>query len=790
MFQNIFSASPAVWAGLVSAAIAIPVLIHLINLLRHRRVQWAAMDFLMKSYKKNRNWIRMKQLFLLLSRIAALLLALALLSQVSCRSDRISRLLGGGTTHHYVLLDDSFSMSQQLNQGEVFDRARETVSKIALRAKDRPNQLFTLLRFSKTNSEVDGVAAEINGLLVDSRFDQILEDAKGTLKTSNLAVGPNPALEVAAELIEQRIDENAIVYVLSDFRRNQWQAATESGKLMARIEEAGAAVELIACTETGKRNLAVVDLRPVSNLRTAGVPAMMQIAVKNYSESAAERIQVGIQQLTFESVGLDRITPSELKPKPEDLPTVFIERIEAGETATRQFPGLFNANGTQVTIATLPDDAVAIDNVRYNTTTFNSSTRVLMIDDAQQLHAKFLSLALTPVEMTGIEPDIRTREFLRDASLDQLNQFDVVYLLDVNRVDERAVKNLEAFAESGGGICFFLGPKTNLQFYNSQLYRDGKGLLPMALGKAIELPELLEEPVPDIAAVQHSVFAPMLSEKNSLLNLVQVSNAIQPPIEWTAGSVGARVAATLRGNERMPLVVERPFGAGVCYVVTTTAAPEWNNWSRNGTFPPAMLLLENQLAAGRYPQQVQLVGNDLQMDFAPDEYLPKAVLTAPVAASLQRIEYELQVQTDAGKQTQALQLRSGQSTLEQPGYYEAWLTSTGNETEIKRFGLNVDCEESDLSIMDFQSLLTGIESANPSIVAWDRFSPEPKQSSASTLSALLLGVLLAFLLGEQLLGHSASYVGNKSTSVNKNTSINKSTSVKKKRGVSNAAVGG
>lgn len=763
MFQNLFSTSPAVWGGLVFAAITIPILIHLINLLRHRRVQWAAMDFLMKSYKKNRNWIRLKGLFLLLSRIAVLLLALALLSQVSCENDRISRLLGAGTTHHYVLLDDSFSMSDLENSESVFNRARSVVSKIALRAKNRPNQLFTLLRFSKTKNlnagdEPASLVPDINGQLVDSRFDKILEEANADLKISSLAVGPNPSLEAVALLVEERTDENAIVYVVSDFRRNQWQSPAATENLMARIEGAGAALEMITCAGSESVNLAIVDLAPSSNLRTAGVPVMMQVAVKNFSDSAVERIQVGLQQLTFETVGLERIQPSELKPKTEDLPTVFIERIAAQATEVRQFPVLFNSSGDHVTIATLPDDAISIDNVRYATTKFNKSTQVLMIDDAQQLHARFLSLALNPNEMTGIKSEIQTREFLRDSSMEQLKQFDVIYLLDVNRLDERAVKNLEMFAEEGGGVCFFLGPKTNLQFYNSQLCRDGAGLFPIQLARLVELPELVENRVPDIAAVDHPVFEPMLNAKNSLLNLVQINAVLQPPIEWRADTVGARIAANVRGNERLPLVVERSFGAGTCYVVTTTAGPEWNNWARNGTFPPAMLLMENELAQGRYPHDVQLVGGDVRMQFSANEFQPDVTVTKPELNSRLRDEAKLKMKQQ-GDSVLDLEIANQDAALEQPGYYEAWLTSIEKQIEVRRFALNVDFDESDLGIVSTPSLLAGFEKTNPTIVAWDRFSPEPRQSSASTLSALLLGLLLLLLFIEQLLAHSASYLG-------------------------------
>ena len=55
---------PALLWGL--PIVGVPVLIHLINMLRHRRVEWAVMEFLLSSQKKNRTWIVMKQLLLLL----------------------------------------------------------------------------------------------------------------------------------------------------------------------------------------------------------------------------------------------------------------------------------------------------------------------------------------------------------------------------------------------------------------------------------------------------------------------------------------------------------------------------------------------------------------------------------------------------------------------------------------------------------------------------------------------------------------------------------------------------
>src|SRR5208282_1384932 len=90
--------------------VAAPVLIHLINLLRHQHVEWAAMEFLQVSEKKHRTWVILKQPLL---------------------PDRWgSFLLGGQPTHHIVLLDDSYSMSENLGLMTAFDQAKNAIKRL------------------------------------------------------------------------------------------------------------------------------------------------------------------------------------------------------------------------------------------------------------------------------------------------------------------------------------------------------------------------------------------------------------------------------------------------------------------------------------------------------------------------------------------------------------------------------------------------------------------------------------------------------------------------------------
>ncbi len=128
--------------------VAIPVLIHLINMMRHRRVEWAAMEFLLLSQKKNRTWVFLKQLWLLLLRMAAVAAVVLLVAQPVLRS-RLGGFLDGARTHHVVLLDDSFSMSDHWDNTDAFTEAKKVVERIGSEAERQSSpQTLTLLRFS------------------------------------------------------------------------------------------------------------------------------------------------------------------------------------------------------------------------------------------------------------------------------------------------------------------------------------------------------------------------------------------------------------------------------------------------------------------------------------------------------------------------------------------------------------------------------------------------------------------------------------------------------------------
>src|SRR5215218_9388837 len=83
--------------------VSTPIIIHLINRIRFRRVKWAAMEFLLKAQKKMRRKKILEQLLLLLMRCLLIFLVGVLFSRfLGCDKKREEETR---PTCHIVLLD-------------------------------------------------------------------------------------------------------------------------------------------------------------------------------------------------------------------------------------------------------------------------------------------------------------------------------------------------------------------------------------------------------------------------------------------------------------------------------------------------------------------------------------------------------------------------------------------------------------------------------------------------------------------------------------------------------------
>src|SRR4029079_13705093 len=138
-----------------AALVASPVVIHLINRLRYKRVRFAAMEFLLQSQQRNRRRVMMEQLLLLLLRSLSVLILVPLVARLILDPNQLSIFRGAAKAHHVVLLDDSGSMQNRWGEKSGFDEAIDVVRQLAAEGSRRPDtQKFTLLLLSDPDQPV------------------------------------------------------------------------------------------------------------------------------------------------------------------------------------------------------------------------------------------------------------------------------------------------------------------------------------------------------------------------------------------------------------------------------------------------------------------------------------------------------------------------------------------------------------------------------------------------------------------------------------------------------------
>ncbi|MHC4697963.1 MAG: BatA domain-containing protein, partial [Planctomycetota bacterium] len=483
-----------------AGAVSIPILIHLFARRRFRRIRWAAIDFLVEAERRNRRRIRLEEWVLLALRCLAVLFIGMVVARPFLTPTGLAAGWGGSRqTERVFVIDDSFSMGYQSEDGAWFDRANLAVRRILeVVRRETPDDTVTIVRMSAVDRPVESGA-----YLGDERAKELFARLDALTPTER-SIDPATAMEGVADLLGRDSGiVNAAIYVISDFQRHNWvhpgdpslqrwerqsgevnHSPTSKGMGHPRAE-AGILAPLVAWAgqdramrlvfinvgDEDAANTAIEELTIPAGRLVAGTTAMVRAVVDNHSDRSIDslRLELTVGHITQPSKAADG-----LGSRQSASVDVEVEFLRAGWESVR---------------AELPPDALPIDNVRHMATDVANAIRVLIVNgepsaDAFDDEVTFLATALRPEGelFSGNELVIVDEVELEDAGLDE---FHAVILANVYRVSEPAVESLELFVRRGGGMIIFLGDQVDPSLYNSLLYRDGEGLLPAELTEIV-----------------------------------------------------------------------------------------------------------------------------------------------------------------------------------------------------------------------------------------------------------------------------------------------------------------
>ncbi len=514
------------------ALISVPIIIHLINRMRFKRLRWAAMEFLLKAQKRTRRRLIIEQLLLLALR--CLMIALVGIFLVSKFQGCGDSNLGGKPNLHLVVLDDTPSMQDQWKEDgqtkNCFDVAKNdiVVKKIAKGlSSSKTSDRLVILPLSKiTDPNFDVKSLSYERLSDPQNLKKATEEIN-ELQPSMIHTPMLQGMKKAKEVMADYKESQVTLHVIGDYRHKDWGHPNGEGLLKNLVDLAKANKSEIKIraidTAYPKRaalggfpkssdNVGIVEVRPSTRIVGKNMPVQYTVIIQNFSGVPAEVSLTARDEATGKDMFEVNFNPQNpIKLSPDSQTTVTFEKrfnpeIKPGESHFAHV----SVRLTNAQMGPLENDGLLADNLRHSVVEVRDKVPILVLDgsrprDPQTRRAEedrdsfFVSRSLISVpgasyNVVFAEDVVGGGNPAKVLERADLNKYPTIFLLNVPQLNEKQAKNLENFVREGGGVAFFMGDSVDAASYNRFLYKDGKGVFPAPL-KSLPNPKNEDPPL-------------------------------------------------------------------------------------------------------------------------------------------------------------------------------------------------------------------------------------------------------------------------------------------------------
>ena len=535
-------------AGIVGASI--PLILHLLNRERARRLVFGTIRFIQMSHQTNVRRHRLKRLLLLLMRILMLaLLGFAFARPFFAEAPVIAQKTGG-KRNAIVILDTSYSMQYEA----VFENAKKEGIEI-LDGLDATDAACLIL-----SSDSARVVAPLG-----SEFSHIraaLNDAEATYKPTDYL----DALQTADEVLASIPIGEKQIYIIADMQKRGWENFIETDKLSPDVQ-----IQFIDVHPEQPHNFAITDLNVPPVILKEQQASYLVARVRNFSEEAVENLPVRL----FVDGNMIHTVPLDIEP--DDLADAAF-RID------------FQDEATHTGWVELPEDALGVDNKRYFTLQSLRSIKVHAVRDrprtqnpsrnlyGQTAETFFMKMALT-AGRDAVPIDFTESSSVPNTAI--LNRTDVLVLANVAQLSSEEAGRVATYVAAGGGLIVTVGSNIDPDVYEQRLGGE-VGLMPCnfvrPVGDAFDRQQFR---VLATVKYEHPIFAPFKEPNHGDFGKARFYRIFQAVPTGTDATV---IAAYDDGS---PALFEKPYGSlGRVLCFTSTIDREWNDLPIRAVYLP------------------------------------------------------------------------------------------------------------------------------------------------------------------------------------------------------------
>lgn len=561
---------------LLWASLAIPVIIHLVYRRKAKPMPFSTLYFLQQIDQRVQRRYRLKEILLLLARLALLAALVGALERPMLRS---STFKGSGVpTTAAVVLDNTYSMRAVDEGSTAFSRAKKAADAVLKGLTSKDSAVLTLVNQKDTSTTRPTTAV---GRLRAQLSEMACSYGSGEL---------GPALKRALDSVEEGKNERREIYVLTDMQRLSWSPALEQQGQRLAEDFPDTPVFLVDVGNEVTENLTVTKADFGNRVNVRGTNSQLYCELENTStRNLAKNLSMYLdgEKTQEQEVGL-----------------------ASGGKRSVVFQHVFERKGNfQGRVEIAPDDLPA-DNRWYFTVDVHEQVPVLVINGSPSVipykdSAFFLRLALqgkTSVgrQLSPIDPTIVT---VRELQSVRLSDYAGVILANVPRISDRMKQDLSTYVRGGGGVMVFLGDNVDAASYNMaigasatsatrRVSAEGEETAPAENAGLQLLPGNLQgirssEKGQDFFRIwnvnaRHPVFRDIIDELELQNAQVRTFFDLQQPDANDDGGV------SLLSMETGPLLIEKKVGAGTVVLCTTACTPGWSNIPLKPFFLPVL----------------------------------------------------------------------------------------------------------------------------------------------------------------------------------------------------------
>ena len=532
--------NPAVLIGLLAASI--PILIHLLNLRKLKKIEFSTLTFLKELQKNKIRKVKLKQWLLLVLRVLIILFLVFAFARPTLEGVAIGGTTSAAKTTAVFILDDTFSMSVVDQNGSYFNQAKQTIKNL-LKNFQEGDEIGLIL---KSDNLTEGVILTSNFSEFEKQIETIdVSYASGMIQNSFIK---------AAETIAASKNFNKEIYILSDFQSGRLVKDDVVSDLSPLLDKN---TRIYAIKYSGKNvfNLSIDKFEISTAIFEKEKPVSFQVTVTNHSEQTVNNTVVSIfmneERASQQSISLN---PSETK----------VIEIEA----------LAKATGFIKVYAELEDDDIENDNRRFLSVYIPDRIPVLLSAD-QQSDLRFVNVAL----LTGNVSDNYKLDFKPTNQLlsTRLDDYSVIFIIGESITS--GFERIKNFVEQGGGVVIFPSSKINMDRFNNLLQNIG---LPKAESH-IGQPDKTDNP---------TLFQDTDFEHPLLKNIfeAQEKKRIESPDIYSyyrifTGAFGRNIISLPDGSA---FLSEFRIGKGRVLLFNSAPLLSWNSFPLKGLFPALM----------------------------------------------------------------------------------------------------------------------------------------------------------------------------------------------------------